>query len=448
MSHLRILLILILLLALVVAACDPEEDEDTEDEQDTATDVVVDEENQAADPICVANRFDIEGQGEVMWNIGGATGGSEMVLIDQDGNETSPDQLLQMNDERLNPVADIETQNVAIIVLDDFYAFAGEDFSHGEVVSLQIQQQIRSRQPYDFDPARSAVDDYPVLTWDPEDPQLPAMHIIEADTDFEITRVIDGLQGALAVAGSGLDVSRIAVNMSFAVIPCQITEDFDLRMYQQQIDESVEGEPIPRRTIGAVLAEDEAYMAPDTLEAVLGAPEKRFEEQIYSQLLALYERANSSGDADLERFHQVIQDSVGTQDTYWNPGERTVIYIAAAGNMGRNQECYIPGSWPEVVCTSASIIDDSANEVAWEGSNTGQTMTLGGFHWIIRNPPQSTDLAYIGTSFAAPVVTSNLAFYLTVETLCAGPPLDISLATFDDKPFREALASAGCAALN
>lgn len=445
MRRSRTLLILLLLLSLVISACDPEDEEDTEEEQDTATDVVVDDENQAGDAICVANRFDIEGQGEAMWIIGGATGGSEMVVIDHDGNETTADQLIQMNDERINPVIDLETQDVAIIVLDDFYVFAGEDSSHGEVVSLQIQQQIRSREPYNFDPASNTIGGYPVLTWEPEG--LPALHIIEANTDFQIDQVIAALQDALGVAENELGVTRVAVNMSFAVTPCQISEDFDLREYQRRIEESSEDEPIQRRTIAAVLAEDEAYMAPDTLEAMLGTPEERFGD-IYGELLALYNRVGESADEGLEQFHQLIQESVGIADTYWNPGDRTIIYIAAAGNMGRSQDCFVPGSWPEVVCTSASIIDDSASEVAWEGSNLGQTMTLGGFHWIIRNPPQPTDLAYIGTSFAAPVVTSNMAFYLTVETLCSGPPLDISLTTFDDKPFREALESAGCATLN
>jgi hypothetical protein len=445
----RILLVLLVLLALVIAACDPEEEDDSDPEQETTpvTDVVDDEENETNGTICVANRFDIEGQGEQMWFIGGATGGDEIVVTDQDGNETTAEQLIEMGDPRLNPVLDLETQDVAVIVLDDFYDFAGEDISHGTIVSLQIQQQIRSREPYDFDPDRTTVNGYPVLRWNPEDEGLPTLYIIEADTDFVISQVVAALQDALHVAGDELGANRVAVNMSFAAVPCEITENFDLREYQRRIDGASEGEPIARRTVLAALVGDDEYMAPDTLEAVLGSPEERFSE-VYGQLLALYGQVNELEDEGVDQLHQLIQETLGIEANYWNPEERTVIYVGAAGNMGRNQECLVPASWPEVICTSASIIDSTPNEIAWEGSNMGQTMTLGGFHWIVTNPPHSTDLAYIGTSFAAPVVTSNLAFYLTVEQLCQNPPLDISLTAFNDRPFREALESAGCVTLN
>jgi hypothetical protein len=149
--------------------------------------------------------------------------------------------------------------------------------------------------------------------------------------------------------------------------------------------------------------------------------------QMVARVIAGYAQevaADTSGGGALDPLHEFIQKFTG-MDQYWNPfGDVLLFAVGSAGNFGRSLDAFVPAAWTEVAATSAFL----GERDPWAGSNRGQVMLAGGLY-----PYGNSYL--LGTSFAAPVLSMNMAFYLTHKELCPEPPITLDLSRFPDPPF-------------
>jgi hypothetical protein len=136
------------------------------------------------------------------------------------------------------------------------------------------------------------------------------------------------------------------------------------------------------------------------------------------------ERTSGTG---LDPLHDYLKTLTGQGD-YWNSGNAPlVVAVGAAGNFGRDLVSFMPAAWPEVISVSATL-----NNSPWTSSNQGQVLLPGGFYDV-------DDYYIIGTSFAAPVMSANMAIYLTNPSVCQSPPLDLDTSGFPDAQLRRAV---------
>jgi hypothetical protein len=200
---------------------------------------------------------------------------------------------------------------------------------------------------------------------------VKAVDIEDFNTSVIRDRVVAGL-GAL----NGLGVTNIAVNMSFAVVPCSVLFDFEasnLRTFEGYIEALLDANP------GATLAQIRRAIvtpvSPDPLRDLL-AP------------------------------------------TFSIP-DSTYVYVAAAGNYSLPYPMY-PAAWPEVV--SVSSHDVRSTKIS-PFSNRGETMITGGW-FRLSNPAgingtmtNAPKVVIQGTSFSAPAVAA-----FTAMDLASDPP--------------------------
>jgi hypothetical protein len=168
--------------------------------------------------------------------------------------------------------------------------------------------------------------------------------------------------------------SHIAINMSFAIVPCSVRTNFEdnRSMYPTFED----------------YAQKVAEINGVTLETVFRTIRKPV--------------AN-------DRLHMVIQ---GGGQVPPLQGE-TRVYVAASGNYGLNYPMY-PAAWPEVISVSSHDAGGSRSDF----SNKGEVMITGA--WFRLTNPASLNgsfgsapqVVYAGTSFSGPAVAVFTAYDL------------------------------------
>jgi hypothetical protein len=213
---------------------------------------------------------------------------------------------------------------------------------------------------------------------------VKAVDIEDFDTSVIAQRVMDGLN---ALRGAPLFITDIAVNMSFAVVPCSVLFDFEgseLPTFERYIEALLDANP------GATLAQiREAIVTPI------------FPDPLYTLV---------SG-------------------TLFQP---STVYVAAAGNYSLNFPMY-PAAWPEVISVSSHDARSSKLSVF---SNRGEVMITGGW-FRLTNPAgingtmvDAPRVVYQGTSFSAPALS-----VFTAIDLASSPPecgLQVALPTRPD----------------
>jgi hypothetical protein len=368
---------------------------------------------------CAVTPFDIAGQGR--YSIGGASGGSVPPGFNQS-------QIVDTSDPDLHIVRSIGSQPAAILVVDDFFEYKGE-IPHGRLVTDQMIEMIQASNVYGFEPKQ--INDEPVVwLWSPGK-SYGDLYLIEVDTeDYDTDQLQGRVENAVNLAVEEYGASRVVLNMSFVLIPC-ITPDYDLKVLKQERSpgksdhKTLIGEVAKTRDLPVEIQTDPRNIANSSL---LQSTETRDAANV---LVQYARQAAEDPSGVLDPLHDYIQKLVNTRG-YWNGGQRVIVVaVGSAGNFGRGIDSFVPAAWPEVVSVSASL----AHGNAWSGSNKGQVMLPGGLFPL-------DDLYLIGTSFSAPVMSMNMAFYLTNDPVCADPPLDLDLTSFKDHAMKQIIDEA------
>ncbi len=372
---------------------------------------------------CAVTAFDIAGQGN--FYIGGSGGTVPTGL--------NKNQIVPPNLPDLQFVQDIGTQNVAILVIDDFFAYKDE-VAHGRVVTDALVTMIRANPVYATKPQRIANDEAPVI-WAWETDNAGKLLVVEVDTaNYDTTQLKDRVETAVNLVHDTYDVNRVVLNMSFVLLPC-VTPDYDLKAQRAN---RVTGETVRTPLLTAVAEKRDISIKLDrkpnelTSRALDDDRQTRAVVNVISQYASRAARDRlTEGDGVLDPLHDYILELTG-EDQYWNTsGELMVVAVGSAGNFGRPFDSFVPGAWPEVLSTSAFI----GLNTPWVSSNRGQVMLVGGVYPV-------GDAYVIGTSFSAPVLSMNLAFYLTQDALCSDPPLDVDIQTFRDETMAHVINAA------
>lgn len=361
---------------------------------------------------CVATAFDIAGQGNVA--IDGASG------VIPDG--ATPDQILAPTDPNLQMSPAIGTTPVAILVIDDFFAYK-DGLAHGRLVTDFLLAAIQGNATYGFEPEK--IKNNPaVWAWRPSG-KAP-LYVVEVDTEnYDSEQLVPRVSEAADMAVNELGARRLVYNMSFVLIPCS-TADYDLKALKT---ERVPGVTVSRPILAEVAQAKDLPAASERAEravvneSIVQSPATRDAANAvaaYAQNVARKDATAGTSGA-LDPLHDLIKRQTSNQQ-YWSPsGNVVVVAVGSAGNFGRDLDSFVPAAWPEVISASAFI----GLKNAWASSNRGQAMLPGGLF-------EMNDMYLIGTSFSAPVMSMNMAFYLTNSSLCGQPPLVLDTARFRD----------------
>ncbi len=360
---------------------------------------------------CAVNEFDILGQGHAY--IQGASGTLPPGI--------TPDQIVDPTHPALHVVREIGTEAVAILVVDDFTGVPDET-PHGRLVADLLRVMIQAEPSYAM-PPKMVSDDPVIWMWEPAG--YGPLLLVEVDTEGYNTDLLRSrVEEATNLVIEKFGVRRLVMNMSFVLVPC-VTPDYNLYQLREMAQK---GE---RVSLLETIAQ--ARQMPLVLEEREPAQLLKFSlmedpaTQAVARVLAGYAQEalmNAAGGGALDPLHEYIQKFTGA-DQYWNPYNDVVLFaVGSAGNFGRGLDAFVPAAWPEVAATSAFL---GARD-PWASSNRGQVMLVGGLF------PYGNDYL-LGTSFAAPVLSMNMAFYLTHKELCPDPPITLDLYSFPDPPF-------------
>ena len=212
--------------------------------------------------------------------------------------------------------------------------------------------------------------------------------VVAVDTEDFNTSVIAGRIAATIQEVGQRGISHIAVNMSFGLVPCSVLEDFTAVKQRYPTFEAYRDE-IMRKNAAQV------RNFKDELTEILTTPVGKDP----LQLLAQFNPEAISGNVD------------------------AVAYLASAGNYGMNYSLF-PAHWPEFASVSASDLsvdpsrplEISHKDAAY--SNSGEILLPGGYYQLNLYYPGGgwqpiPDIAFAGTSFAAPVLSVFTALDFT-----------------------------------
>ena len=360
---------------------------------------------------CAVTPFDIAGQGN--YSVAG-------VPDEELPPSVRSDQIIEVTDSALHAVSAVGSQPVAILVIDDFFEYNGE-VPHGRLVTDLLKGMIQANPTYAFEPSQPVRFPY-VWVWEPS--EGGTLLLVEVDIENDDTGDLrDRIERTVTTIQREFDVNRVVLNMSFVLVPC-VTPDYDVIALREA---RVKGETghVPllaeiARSRNVAIDLDRA--AVDVLEQPL------HDDMAYravTVILANYALRLAQPDpgADPDPLHDYIQSLTG-QGTNWNSGADPLIFaVGAAGDMERRVASFAPAAWAEVASVSASM----GAGAPWRSSNQGQVMLPGGLFPV-------DDVYLIGTSFSAPVLSMNMAFYLTHDSVCTEPPLDLAVPRFMDDP--------------
>lgn len=364
-----------------------------------------------SDEHCAVTPFDIAGQGNYA------------VPGDALAPGVADDQIVELTGAALHAVTTIGSQPVAILVVDDFFEYA-DDVPHGRLVTDLLKGMIQAHPTYAFEPSQPVRFPY-VWVWEPPgDAPGGTLLLVEVDIeDGDTAGLRDEIERTVTTLRREFDVSRIVLNMSFVLVPC-VTPDYDVvALREARVRRETDYVPLLAeiarsrnividldRTAADVLAqplhEDAAYRA---VTVVLANYALRV--------------ARPEPGAEPDQLHAYLQSLTGPGTPWNSSADPVIVAVGAAGDMERRVASFAPAAWAEVAGVSASL----GPRAPWPSSNQGQVMLPGGLFPV-------DDVYLIGTSFAAPVLSLNMAFYLTHEDVCADPPLDLAVPRFLDEP--------------
>lgn len=188
------------------------------------------------------------------------------------------------------------------------------------------------------------------------------------------------IAAALAAALGDLAVTeridRVAVNLSFVLLPCSTVEDFRAHRDAYPTLEAY----------AAAVANVNGVLADDVLNAV------------------------ASWDVpSTDPLRLLVEETRGTV------GERTVVFVAASGNFGLPY-AMAPAAWDGVIGVGASSHPDATPRADF--ANAAEVSDVGAwFELVLDDVATAPVLAYAGTSFAAPSVAA-----FTLLDLARGEP--------------------------
>ena len=200
---------------------------------------------------------------------------------------------------------------------------------------------------------------------------VKAVDIQDFNTSIIRDKVVEGLN---FLRGFPRSVTNIAVNMSFAVVPCSVLIDFDLS-----------GFPTFESYIAALLASNPGETLAQIRRAIITPVSP---DPLYNLI----------------------------SSTLFQPSP---VYIAAAGNYSLTFPMY-PAAWPEVVSVSSHDVGSTTISTF---SNRGEVMITGGWFRLTNpagiNGPMTNAprVVYQGTSFSAPATA-----VFTAIDLASSPP--------------------------
>lgn len=272
---------------------------------------------------------------------------------------------------------------VGLVIADDFSTRSAQDLSHGEQVASHLTglldalgfsliAQLGNVPSEVFGDAE---------VWERVRPDTTQMlYLVRVDTERFTTDIIrDRISAAVGWLRSQQPddpaVSHTVVNMSFAVMPCNLFEG---------------GDGTPDQNLLAALRNYRASVGQD-------APLAALRDWLASQFDRL--------DNDPLYLYIAAETAESGEPTF-----RHSLFVASAGNIGDEFPFALyPGAWPEVVNVSATYAIHA--DEWWERSNPGEVSAPGAYF-------DDGNAVYAGTSFAAPAVSLYYALRMTaLDTL-------------------------------
>ncbi|MCA9840116.1 MAG: S8/S53 family peptidase [Trueperaceae bacterium] len=293
-------------------------------------------------------------------------------------------------------------QNSALLIVDDFnggtYNLGKEVFtltslnsakfsnlktkrqySHGALVMHHVESLLENSGFY-HRPLAATVDNTNIRVWQASNQTY--LVVIAVDTGLSDSRTIRNLtQAQLQQLQTGIETKwgrisidgPVAINMSFAFMPCAIQDDF----------------------IWSNLTSFEAYMQELWVK---NAHLNLSYDEFVKLVIDLTNQAN-------DPLLTLLQDPI------WGASEH--VYVASSGNYGLPYAMY-PAQWPEVISVSGSSTDDPINRNQ-KFFNSGEILEQGA--WFSLAP--KSQVYYAGTSFSAPTVSVFSALDLASSQRCA-----------------------------
>lgn len=296
--------------------------------------------------------------------------------------------------------------NTAVLVVDDFdggvyeldkevfylkqlddYLFgqlkADRKYSHGALVAYQVNQLIKGTGKY------TLVQPFTGGTAIWEDQNSGHHLVVKAvDTGLADTTTIaaatvqalDEVSGGVGTGGISVN-GPVAINMSFALIQCEILWDFEWAVTHRGIN----------------------YFE-DYMKALwLNNPQSKLDYDTFVK--AVIDATNEPADPLLH----LIQNPLD--------GAAKHVYVAASGNYGLDYGMY-PANWPGVVSVSGS---DARAPYRREESyfNQGEVLNIGSWFNLLGPGAKPTAVYYAGTSFTAPIISMFSAVDAASTMRCA-----------------------------
>ncbi len=380
---------------------------------------------------CVANQFSLPGQGtHIKGVIGGLGLYSEPQNIPRNFGATSAEE--RGRDILANLLRTDSFSDAAILVVDDFQGGvftlgqdvydlpqhlteldesvlnglqANRQISHGAVVMNHINALLSGTGLYTPSQPEPGV-----VLWT-HNVTNARFVVMAVDTGLVRTSVIErDIREGVNRLRKVYDINRSVVNMSFAIMPCNLLEDFAVAEAQGQVASFYE-----------------------YLEIIAGNYGLTADELLYTLVMSV----NLTGDP--------LRDLIETPQTSYGSDEH--IYVASAGNFGADFPMF-PAGWDGVVSVSGSSVDDPEvrpeipNRHTGNGEplfNAGEILETGA--WFALSDPKGLNgssftlgnprdnVFYLGTSFSAPTVS----FFSALDW--ARHPTRCGIDPRDDRPY-------------
>lgn len=360
---------------------------------------------------CAASEFDRPGQGlqavgaglQAVGAVGGLFSGASS---DFAGEITTTEAVAEQI--RNGLLSDYFKRDVAILVVDDFGGefklprelFAGGSpdlealvasgaLSHGALVFHQLLELADEALPH----FRSYVGHNPRIDSDPYVKfhdyrgnylMIQAVDVAGLDTDLVAERIRDAI-GFIGGNG-GIGYKHVVVNMSFAIVPCAVVDDFGA--VRASTNEIATFEAYVA-ALGAANGIGEQYNA--ELGQLVGTPVDLSSEPLFTYLNCPLPSASGlrcDGKPDGE---------------YSRPTLDSLVHVAASGNFGNDYALY-PAAWPSVVSVGSLTVEGEGYAQGPSSFSNAATVLAPGQSFEL-NSRRGRTVAYAGTSFSAPVVS-------------------------------------------
>lgn len=333
----------------------------------------------------------------------GHADGSDVAIMIVDAFGAHPDAKLG------GAVFDLSTADLAGYGTDPFAALDHElatleatgEASHGALVyayALALVSHLPPKTTFEgfVDPAADGAEILRQAVFEHLDAAGRAHRIVVQAVDthgYDTARIVDAIQNALHEDAGHLGIDRVALNMSFGIVPCSVEQDYEASKASgtvTNIDEYLKA--LELAGFGGTL---------EQLRRVLFTPFPEDPLQIY---LRDYARTSKQYQGTPQRL----------------PGR--LVALASSGNDGLGFP-YAPAAWPRVVAVGANeaLTSDRA-----DFSNTAGVRTGGAWYRVedpvlAGGPRVAAHAAVAGTSFASP----GAAVFTALDLMLTDPACDL-----------------------